>query len=256
MSIVNGYGAYRKYSYDANVREKKTRDTKGTGRAGKTDSAKEIDKNSGIASEVKLSEKAKKLLGELKEKYGNMDFFVADYSTEEEAQSYLSRGTKEFSVLIDPATLEEMAANAETKEKYLGILDEATGKLSAMKEELSEDEQNVIGSIGISIDKNGKVSYFAELEKMGEKQRERIEKQKEDAIEEKAEAKREERRARKERVWSANREREPHIPKVTKKVSLKADSADGLLEQIRSVDWSQVKEVERVQSGAKFDFSI
>lgn len=256
MSIVNGYGSYRKYSYDTTVKDKKTRETDETTRTRYADRAKEAEKNSGIASDVKLSEKAKKLLDELKDKYGNMDFFVADYSSDEEAQSYLSRGTKEFSVLIDPATLEEMAAKSESKEKYLSILDDAAGQLSAMKEELSEDEKNSVSRIGISIDNNGKVSYFAELEQMNAKQKERIEQQKEEAIAEKNETKRKERQAEKERVKNANREREPHIPKVTKKVSLKADTTEDLLKQIREVDWSQVKATEQMNTGGKFDFSI
>lgn len=250
MSIVNGYGTYRKYSYGTDTV------TASLDRKKYAENAKKAEKDSGVASDVKLSENAKKLLAELKETYGNMDFFVADYSSDEEAQSYLSRGTKEYSVLIDPATLEEMAASKESKEKYLGILDEATGKLSEIQKELSSDEENTISRIGISIDKDGKVSYFAELEKMGEKQKERIEKQKEKSLAEKAEAKRRERNEEKERVRNANRERQPHIPKVTKKVSVKSDSAEGLLEQIRSVDWSQVKAESRMDKGVKFDFSV
>lgn len=256
MGIVNEYGNYRKSPYQITGNDKKTKETERTGRSGNTDRTKKTEKNTGIADGVKLSENAKKLLDELKEKYGNMDFFIADYDSEEEAQSYLSRGTKEFSVLIDPATLEEMAAKKESKEKYLGILDEAVGNLSDMKKELSEEEGNTVNRIGISIDNNGKVSYFAELEKMGEKQRERIKKQEAEAIEKKAETKRQERQAEKERVWNAAREREPHIPKTTKKVSVQADSADELLKKIRSVDWSQIKSVERVNTGGKLDLSV
>lgn len=262
MSLVNGYGAYQKYSYDTNVKNRKTKETAGTDRGGRADKAKGAEKDSGISSQVKLSEGAKKLLEELKKTYSNMDFFVADYDSDEEAQSYLSRGTKEYSVLIDPETLEAMAADSATKEKYLGIIDEATGKLSQMKEELSEEEDNVVKSIGITIDKGGNVSYFAELEKMSENQRERIQKAKEEAkSEEKEEAKRKERQAEKERL-SAPREGkgpvkdQPHIPKTTQKVSLKADSAEDLLEQIRSVDWSQVKVIENQPIGARFNLSI
>ena len=180
MSLINGYGAYQKYSYDAGARDKKTKEASDTDKAKKAGKGLEVAKKNGVDNQVKLSEGAQKLLEELKKTYSNMDFFVADYDSDEEAQSYLSRGTKEYSVLIDPETLEAMAADSATKEKYLGLIDEATGKLSQMKEELSEDEDNVVKSIGISIDKDGKVSYFAELEKMSENQRERIQKEKEE----------------------------------------------------------------------------
>lgn len=127
---------------------------------------------------------------ELKGKYGNMDFIIADYESDEEAQEYLSRGTKEYSVLIDPETLEAMASDSETKKKYIGIIDEATGKLDSMKEQLKGQDDTVV-RFGINVDKNGTVSYFAELEKMGERQRERIEQSREERAEESGRKKKE-----------------------------------------------------------------
>ena len=160
MNPIASYGAYQKDYYDNSVKEKST------GRAARTGRKEKTDKD----SQVKLSERAEKLLQELKGKYGNMDFIIADYETDEEAQEYLSRGTKEYSVLIDPETLEAMASDSETKQKYMGIIDEATGKLDSLKEQLKGEDDTVI-RFGINVDKNGTVSYFAELEKMGEKQR-------------------------------------------------------------------------------------
>ena len=55
----------------------------------------------------------------MQKKYGDRDFFVADYSSDDEAQRYLSRGSKEYSVLIEPELLEKMAADESVKEKYL-----------------------------------------------------------------------------------------------------------------------------------------
>ena len=46
------------------------------------------------SKQPELSQGAKDLLSELQKKYGDMDFFVADYSSDEEAQRYLSRGNK------------------------------------------------------------------------------------------------------------------------------------------------------------------
>ena len=68
----------------------------------------------------------------------NWDFFIANYSSDEEAQEYLSRGTKEYSVLIEPELLEEMAKDAETKEKYFGIIEDGTRQLDKIKEDLKE----------------------------------------------------------------------------------------------------------------------
>ena len=114
---------------------------------------------------------------ELKKNYGNMDFIVADYSSDEEAQSYLSRGSKEYTVLIDPAELERMAEDDEVKTKNLALLDEAVGNLDALKEQLkdTENEDSVV-HLGVTIGSNGSVSYFADLEKIGERQKEFVDK--------------------------------------------------------------------------------
>lgn len=111
---------------------------------------------------MKLSSKAKKYFNELKKKYGNMDFTVANYSSDEEAQKYLSKGNKQYSVLIDPETLEKMANDEGTRNRYEGIIADAGGQLNKVKEGLGEDAKN-IQSLGISIDKDGIVSYLAEM---------------------------------------------------------------------------------------------
>ena len=57
----------------------------------------------------KLSKKAQDILKKLKDKYGNMDFFVSDTTDDTEARQIMSRGTKEYSVLLSSDELEKMA---------------------------------------------------------------------------------------------------------------------------------------------------
>lgn len=234
MSKIEGYGVYQKSLYENSVKSKKAKEEK------KTDKTDKTEKN----SQVELSDKAKKLLEQLRKTYGNMDFMVADYESEEEAAKYLSRGTKEYSVLIEPELLEEMASDEETKEKYLGILNDATDKLSKMKEQLGDKKDEVI-HMGVSVGKDGTVSYFAELEKVSEKQRERIEK----AREEKKEAAKEE---EKEAAGAVGKS----ISGKAKKTTVKASSVEELLEKIRNVDWSTVKSGEMTESGSRFDLKV
>ena len=238
MNPIASYGAYQKDYYDNSVKEKST------GRAARTGRKEKTDKD----SQVKLSERAEKLLQELKGKYGNMDFIIADYETDEEAQEYLSRGTKEYSVLIDPETLEAMASDSETKQKYMGIIDEATGKLDSLKEQLKGEDDTVI-RFGINVDKNGTVSYFAELEKMGEKQRERIEQSREERAEGRAEERRRNRRAE-------GRPEDFIAPNRGKRTRVTADSVEELMEKIQSVDCDSIKSEDSQRKGGKFDFSI
>ena len=175
MNKVGGYGVYQSSYYENSIQNKKEsiKETKTT----KEDKTKK-------SNSVNLSKKAQALLQELKKKYGNMDFIVADYENEEEAAAYLSRGTKEYSVLIDPESLEEMASDEKTKEKYLSLIDEATDQLSDVKEQLKE-EGNEVTRVGVSIGKDGTISYFAELEKSSAQQKERLEKAQEKKKEEK-----------------------------------------------------------------------
>lgn len=226
MNRVGTYSAYQSSMYESASRTGSTKakeKSSGTGGTGKT----------GRKDGVQLSDRAKKLLEELKKAYGNMDFIVADYDSDEEASAYLSRGTKEYSVLIDPEELEKMASDSETKKKYLGILDNAVNDLDEIKNRLGNQE-GVITRYGISIGKDGKVSIFAELEKVSEKQRERIEKAREKKQEERLQEKREK----------------------SKKAFVKADSIEELLEKIEKIDWDSILEERKEKTGSRFDLTV
>ncbi len=111
MNRIEGYSAYQTNYYENQTQRKKS-----TSDGAVADKTKETQ-----TSQVELSDGAQKLLKKLKETYKDMDFMVAKYDSDEEAASYLSRGTKEYSVLIDPETLEKMAADEGTKKKYMNI---------------------------------------------------------------------------------------------------------------------------------------
>ena len=172
--------------------------------------------------EAKLSKSAQKLLAELKEKYGNMDFFVASFSSDEEVQKYLNRGSKEYSVVIDPETLEAMANDADVRKQYEDVLAGAGDKLEQLKDELGEDAENV-KSFGISVDKEGKVSYFAELDKISESRKKQLDSARERKAEEKAKAKRAEKKAEYDRMRHKG---ETEL--------VKADSIEELIEKIKN----------------------
>ena len=221
MNKIDAYSVYQNSYYENSV-NKKGKNEKS--QKAKTEETKKKDK-------VELSDRAKALLQELQKTYGNMDFIVADYETDEEAAAYLSRGTKEYSVLIEPELLEEMAADESVKEKYLGIIDGARQDLQSAKEQLGEEGKDIT-RLGISIDKDGTVSYFAELETLSEKRQEHLEKVKENKKAEKTEQER------------------------TKKAKVRAESLEELLEKIKNIDWDAIKEEEKATTGNKFDYSI
>lgn len=144
-----------------------TRDVKaGYGRPRRTESAndkgyKALDSN-GVQDGIELSDSAKNLLAQLREKYGNMDFTVAVWSTDEEQDYYAERTSKEYSVLINPELLEKMANDESVREEYEAVLGGAGDKFAGLKEELGEDADKIKG-FSITLDKDGNVSYAVQL---------------------------------------------------------------------------------------------
>lgn len=241
MERIGGYEVYQSNGFGQGrtaVAGKKEEPL--TGRARKASETAKPDK-------VNLSDKAKNLLKELQKKYKDMDFFVADYETDEEAAACLSRGTGEYSLLISPDELEKMASDQSVRDENLKTLDQALNRLEDMKLQLGGQGQEV-SRVGIAIKDNGEVSYFAELEKVSEKQRERIEKQRQDRREE---ASRTEGGTQK----YAGDKRASFLEKRGKRTLVYGNSVEELAEKIRKVDWNTIKEERFASQGSHFDLT-
>ena len=169
-----------------------------------------------------LSDEAKSYLEELKAKFGDIDFFVADCATDEEMQRYFAMGTKKYSCVISSAILEQMATDEEVRAKYEGIIDGADEKLEEVKkevtEELGEEAAEQIESFAISIDDQGVVTYFAKL------------KESNDAYYEKLKEKRAEEKKTEEKKHEDDAEK---VKEKKDDLLIKADSKEGLLEALR-----------------------
>lgn len=224
-----------------------------TAKAGKDESAARTSgaKSGKTGKEGKtspvLSTAAQKLLKELQKTYKNMDFIVADYETDEEAAEYLSRGTSEYSALLSTDELEKMAADEDVKKKNMEILDNAVSKLDEMKKQLGDKGEDVT-RIGISIGSDGEVSFFAELEKNSEKQRELIDRQREDKRNQAKDAKRAEQNAELEKYRQGG--------KPGKRTTVFASSVSELAEKISQVDWDSIKEERSQPSGQHFSYTV
>lgn len=204
--------------------------------------------NISAKNEEKLSKRAQDFLAKLKEKYGDYDFFVGN--TEDEHKSLANSGSKEFSVVITADELEKMADDenyAAQKEKEIEDsvamckrISEQYGYVSAGEED--ENTVGVINKISVSIGDDGKISIFAELEKLTEAQKERIK----NAKEEKAEEKKSE----------AADKKNPYVkedPNAVKRTSIQADSEEDFIAKLQAINWKTIGES---YSGDKFDFSV
>lgn len=242
MNNMNGIGSYNAmqknlYSPAAQSRKTAKADDK------KTDETKKTNSNS-----VQLSDKAKALLQEMKKTYSNADIYVAEYESDEEAAEYLSRGSKDYSILIDPEELERMANDEDVKKKNFALLDESLGKLNEMKEELKETgREDEVVTLGVNIGKDGQVSYFAELEKSGERTKEFVEKMREDKKEAAKEAEAE----------KAGKAQDKYSYERSKRATVSASSVEDLLDKIKNFDWDTVKEETTIpMPGKNFDFTV
>lgn len=206
-------------------------------------------------SQVKLSSKAQALLDKIKEKYSGMDIFVADFSSEKEAQDILSRGSQEFSILFSPDELEKMADDDDYAESQMGRIDDAIAAAKEISEKYSEDSEeggeSVVTRIGISINSDGTTTMFAELEKASERQRERIE----EAAQKRAEEKEKEEKAAQDQEAQDASGVKPGYTNQTRRATVKADNPQDLLKQIQEFDWSEVKKQDAFVGG-RFDLSI
>lgn len=244
--------AAAKYEEGKNIPNNKTQDinpnitdTKKT--AGKAAKYEKTDKLE-TYDLSKLSSQAQDYLKTLKEKYNMADIIIADYTTDEEAQAYMADAKKDYAIVITPDLLEKMATNEEAQNKYEGILDKAMGDMTTIKEQLGEDADKVSG-IGITVDGDGNVKYFAMLDEQRVRDSERQEALKEKRAEEKKTEKRE--------------EQEERLSKKTK--TIKADSIEELIEKIRNYKGEDKKEIEltfaktaqeEARKGAAIDYSL
>lgn len=212
--------------------------------------------------EAGLSQKAQALLEKLRSNYGDTDFMVADFDKGDDAKEILSRGTKEVSVVFSSAELEKMASDEKYEQEYMERVQGARRMSEQINREFgftSTFGKNAgnsrISKIGISFKEDGATTFFADLEKSSMRQREHIEK----VQEKKRTAKKEQEKKtekREEQVGAKRKNGYLQDGMGMKRITVQADSMEGLLEKIRRVDWASVRAGNRPQSGGSFDLTI
>lgn len=246
-------GAYQQAAgyYNNTVNKKEKQQTSQSNLTEKTQSEGYVDKN----KESTLSRQAQNVLKQLRAKYGNMGFMVADFKNTEEAKLALSKGTKEFSVLFSSEELEKMASDEKYLKQKMGSIDGAVQMSEAINKKYGFERafgkegtaDTEIAKIGIAFNDDGTTSFFAELEKSSAKQGVRI---KEAGEEKRAKKKAEEKKALKElQSYSGS-------STASKRTTIQASSMEELLEKIKAVDWDAIKAEKLPESGGKCDFSI
>jgi hypothetical protein len=161
-------------------------------------------------------------------------------------------------VLIDEEKLERMATDESFRKKYEGIIAMSQTKMAEAKNSLTSSGASV-KNFGMSVDSNGKESFFATVEKSQNLQKKRIEKKaaekKEQKVRDHKKAEKKERQERLEklrekRAEKADSDNDEIPPEIEKKihdkvvevhgkeyVTIEADSADELLSKVQNYSY-------------------
>ncbi len=230
MSGINGISAYQQTTQswktgnarNDGIKTQSASETARTGSAsGSTVSKTEIkgwspiDANSSLVPQktdygmtignVQLSDKAAAYLNTLKSKFNNMEFITVSSDMKSQVQKNAAAygNANKMVVLIDDEKLERMATDESFRKKYEGIIAMSQSKLTEARNSLASSGADV-KNFGMSVDSNGKESFFATVGKSQELQKKRIEKKAAEKKEQKAkEKKATEKKAREDRILKA-----------------------------------------------------
>lgn len=186
------------------------------------------------AAESKLSAKAQDFLKNLREANEDMEFFIGD--SEEDVQGALGASESEYSVVFSAEEIEKMAEDSEYAQEKLNSVTDAMVMAESISEQYNFEGNGIRAKIGISFDDEGNTQIFAELEKMSDKQRERIEEKREADSDNEPIRKKDARDMRGYEKYA--KKDEPTIKRTT----LNASSEDELIEQLQNLDWSKITE--------------
>ncbi len=207
--------------------------------------------------EVQLSDKAKDYYSSLKGKFQNMEFIVVSSDMKAQVQQNAASygNANKMVVLIDEEKLERMATDESYRKKYEGLIAMAQNKLTEAKNGFTSSGAGV-KNFGMSIDSNGKESYFATLDKSQELQKKRIEKKAEEKKEQKVkERKAAEKEAKEERIEKA---KEKNAEQVEEYLTFESDSFENLLAKVQTYSYDMaamhVRTEAELARGGNIDF--
>ena len=192
------------------------------------------------SSEDKLSSKAQKYLETLRKDNADFDFIIADKG--DDFRGLVDQSDKEFTVVFSSAELERMASDEKYAQEKLSMVKTAVVMSDKINEQFgferawgkTENNGTVLSKLTMSFDDSGKMTLFADLEKITEKQQEWLEELKEKRAEEKQQEKKD---------------------LTVKRTTIQANSEEELIEKISELDWSKIAE-EKATQGMKFDTTI
>ena len=168
-NINAGISQYNKVSQQGNIKGKANAGgMRGPSKEKASEKTSSLGNIFGQSATVELSpevEKYGKVVDLLQKKYENADVFVAGPGDD------LSQigGDLEYSIILSEDEMNLLASDdpkdKEAKDKLLGQIDNAMKTISSMSEKIGENtgEDDEISNFGLSIGKDGKMNFFADI---------------------------------------------------------------------------------------------
>ncbi len=286
MSSLYGVSAYQQTSgawnnKTSSAKNEKTNSAKNVDSAtGKSDNVKitefnPIDTKSSLVPTVKaeygtvignveLSDKAKDYYGKLKAKFGNMNFILVseDMKSQVQANAAAYGNASKQVVLINEEKLEMMANDESFRKKYEGIIAMSQIKLQEAKNSLASSGAS-LKNFGMSVDSNGKATFFATVEKTNKNATEKKQAAKKAAkakekkrAEEKAKEKKLEEKRAKENAEEKEADEISNETDDKEYVVIKANTMEELIDKVSAYafDNSSILSESEKQVGQNFDF--
>lgn len=216
-----------------------------------------------VIGNVELSDKAKDYYGKLKAKFGNMNFILVSEDMKSQVQANVAaygNASKQV-VLINEEKLEMMANDESFRKKYEGIIAMSQIKLQEAKNSLTSSGVS-LKNFGMSVDSNGKATFFATVEKANKKAAEKKQAAKKAAKakeKKRAEEKAKEKKLEEKRAKENAEEQEPdEISNKTDEkeyVVIKANTMEELIDKVSAFayDNSSILSESEKQVGQNFD---
>lgn len=217
-----------------------------------------------VIGNVELSDKAKDYYGKLKAKFGNMNFILVseDMKSQVQANAAAYGNADKQVVLINEEKLEMMANDESFRKKYEGIIAMSQVKLQEAKNSLASSGAS-LKNFGMSVDSNGKATFFATVEKANKKAAEKKQAAKKAAkakekkrAEEKIKEKKLEEKHAKEKAEETKADEILNESDDKDYVVIKANSMEELIDKVSAYayDNSSILSESEKQVGQNFDF--
>lgn len=211
----------------------------------KADDGQSVYTNGKTIGKPTLSKKAEEYYEKLKKKFSNMDFVLVSEDQKANAQanaaSYASANKK--TVLINEDKIEQMAADPEYAKKYEDIISSSGSQLDQIKKDLeSKMGAGVLKGVGMQVQDNGAVSFFATVrDQNAASNKALVKRQAEKKAAKKAEAKKAAKKAAEEKAKK----------KAAEKAADKADKTDAA---DKTKDTSDTDSMEKTADDDDFEY--